>query len=206
LNSQSGNDREPRQKPPKILFLGGLSGAGKTTFSRDYLEAVHGWSWIEIDVRNANGIDVNDLRSVWNEFYLRHKPGPLRDELSRRAAGRSHVVLTFSSCQVFTERQLGSGEGFFHFAYLYDGPGRCLQAFLDRERKLGSAHGADGAGTDHWYHNNVSALYQLHEPHNCDLLIQAFNPNGTRRDPESIYREVLNLIGEPENVGGQPKT
>jgi hypothetical protein len=71
----------PKDKPPKILFLGGLSGAGKSRFSGHCLFGKHNWLWIEIDLPRRpdgtwpNGIDVNGLRYAWDAFLDEDKMG-----------------------------------------------------------------------------------------------------------------------------------
>lgn len=177
--------------PPKILFLGGLSGSGKSSFARNYLMGRRGWVHIEIDADGEDGIDKNGLRVAWDAFHDRHNPGLLHQELSGRAGGHTHVVLSFSSMMIFSENHLESGRGFFHFAYLYGEPGQCLQAFLDRERDRGS-----GLGTPHWDSNNINLICRLKEPRNRGLVIEAFAPSGERRNPDDIYADILRLIGE----------
>ena len=186
---------------PKILFLGGLSGAGKSRFAR-YLQLQHGWLWIEIDQRGCDGINLHDLRAPWNAFQepdgVPRDPGPLRRELLRRAATNSHdrIVLSFSSRMLFDEEQMEISEGVFHFAYLYGDPGRCLQAFLDRERERRSQYGSDVAGMEYWFANNWGAICFLNGTRNHPLIIPAFAPDGSRRGLESIYEDVLSIIGD----------
>jgi hypothetical protein len=176
---------------PTILFLGGLSGSGKSSFSRDYLMGRRGWFHMEIDVPGENGIDKNDLRDAWVAFLVHHNPRPLHQELSRRAGGHTHVVLAFSSMMIFGKSHLKSGRGFFHFAYLYGDPERCLQAFLDRERDRGSE-----LGTPHWEWNKRNLICALNERHNRGLVIEAFAPSRERRNPDDIYVDILRIIGE----------
>ncbi len=206
--------RWPFQKSPKILFLGGLSGAGKSTFARDCLEAKHRWLWIEIDLPMLdgvprNGIDVSGLRNAWNAFLGEDearpypRPRPLHKELSRRAGNFDHVILSFSSRLIFKEDHLKAGRNYFHFAYMGGEWERCRDEFVERERREWRVSKTDAEAESYWIYNNAGLLGALKEPNRLAPLIQAFNPDGTRRDPEEIYREVLDLIDEPENNGGQ---
>jgi hypothetical protein len=177
-------------KPPKILFLGGPSGSGKSHFADKYLSAKHGWFHLEIDQHPKDGIDVNNLRPEWKRFYERFEPGALHKELSQRAGSLSRVVLSHPGNQVFDPQHLESGVGYFHFAYLYGHPARCLKAFLAREQVSGR-----GLKADHWDHNNHLTFDRLSRSHNHRLLIEAFDADGERRDLDEIYVDLLRVIG-----------
>lgn len=199
---------------PMILFLGGLSGAGKTSFARDYLHGRRGWCHLEIDVDEGDGMVEHGLKAKWDKFFdAPHNPKPMHQELLERArqAERKHVVLSFSSRQIFTKDKLVAGRGYFHFAYLYGDPGRCLQSFLERKRAQEGPKGKDHDWTLHWATNNVvvidkckkfgcqayhcvgSPICQLNEEHNRKYLIDPFEPSGERRSHESIYEDVLKV-------------
>ncbi len=49
-----------------------------------------------------------------------------------------------------------------------------------------------------WQDNNENVIRASEEPHNRGLLIDPFGPDGHRRDPEQIYRDVLALIGDSD--------
>lgn len=215
MNNQSGDDQEPRARPLKILFLGGLSGSGKSWFSGQWLVEKHGWLWFEIDLplRDGvwrDGVEANGLRYAWDAFlantrnHPHPRPLPLHEELSRRAGSFDRIVLSLSSCQVFEERHLQAAEGYFYFTYFYGNPARCRREFLDRERKAMIDAGKAELWTpdrerefsDSWSICNDVLPRKLEQPHNRELLIDPFTPDGLQRNPDEIYQQVLKLIRE----------
>jgi adenylate kinase family enzyme len=56
----------------KILFLGGPSGSGKSSFAARYLTSL-GWIHLEIDQHPKDGITEHNLRTEWNRFYVGHE-------------------------------------------------------------------------------------------------------------------------------------
>lgn len=188
---------------PKILFLGGLSGAGKSWFSSHCLAEEHNWLHIEIDVRGRDGIDVNGLRSPWDAFLAADaggpapRPRPLYEELCRRVGSFSGVVLSFSSCQVFQERHVQAAKGYFYFAYLYGPPDESRRAFLEREEKEArTVLGPVAYLQSYWLMHNQGLLNELNAPHIRDHLIHVMDPSGRRRDQDAIYHDVLKIIGD----------
>jgi hypothetical protein len=51
-------------------------------------------------------------------------------------------------------------------------------------------------GTEYWFGNNWGAICFLNEPLTRPLVIPVFEPNGTRRDLEGLYKDVLRVIGD----------
>jgi hypothetical protein len=174
----------------KILFLAGPSGSGKSFFASHYLSK-RGWLHLEIDRFPENGIDVENIRSEWDDFLNRLRPDPLHRVLLGRAGSPTNVVLSFPGNLVFSPDHLRAGQGNFSFAYLYGHPAHCLQAFLDREQAT-----RRGLGADWWNSNNLTTFGYLSLSFNHPLLIETFTANGGRRDPEQIYGDVLRLIEE----------
>jgi hypothetical protein len=174
----------------KFLFLGGPSGSGKSFFASVHVSK-RGWLHLEIDrFLEGDGIDLENIRSEWDDFLERLRPGPLHSALLDRAACSANVVLTFPSNLVFGPEHLRTGQGYFSFAYLYGHPAHCLQAFVVREeanrRRLDAKW---------WDHHNMPTFGGLSSSFNQPLLIETFTANGERRNPEQIYGDLLKLIG-----------
>jgi hypothetical protein len=176
---------------PKILFLGGPSGSGKSTFASDHL-APRGWRHIEIDrYPEGDGIDMENLRAPWDTFLNHHQPAPLHDELLRRGGDERYLVLTFPSHLIFGPQHIQVSRGRFFFAYLYGHPAFCLREFTTRERAAGR-----GLDSRHWDRYASDTFGGLALSSNHGLLIEAFTLDGTRRETEEMYRDVLHVIDE----------
>lgn len=184
---------------PTILFLGGLSGAGKTTFASKYLRDERGWHYVEIDVPlPGDGITENGLRGPWDAFQPekpgeRSRPRGLYRAIRRLAPGHSHIVLSFSGCQIFEQYQLDAARPYFHFAYLVGAEEYCRRAFINREESARTLP----FGTDlpaHWRYNNKRLLAALDAPHVRPFQVQVFEPDGRRVPMEIIYDKIINTI------------
>ena len=175
----------------RILFLGGPSGSGKSYFAEKWLSTKHGWLHLEIDGPANDGINVYQLRAVWDEYYERFRPVSLHAELLSRADSSQHIVLSFASNLVFSTQHVQAGRGYFNFAYLYGHPALCLRAFLEREQASGRR-----LQVDHWNAYNYRTFGRLSVSLNQPLLIEAFTPEGARRDPEQIYADILAVINK----------
>jgi hypothetical protein len=176
---------------PKMLFLGGPSGSGKSTFARKHLVS-RGWRHIEIDrYPEGDGIDIENLRAVWEAFLHGYQPAPLHDELLRRSTDGRYLVLTFPSDLVFGSRHIEVSRGRFFFAYLYGHPVVCLREFSTREHATGR-----GLDCHHWDRYAPRTFGALSLSSNHDLLIEAFMPDGTRGEADEMYRDVLRVIGD----------
>jgi hypothetical protein len=175
----------------KSLFLGGPSGSGKSYFASRYL-AGNGWLHLEID-RHDEGdvIALENLRLEWDDFWIRHDPSSLNQELRRRATGFRHMVLSFASTVVFSADHLRAAAGQFYIAYLYARPQFCLQAFVDRERSMPRE-----LAISHWDKHNRHIFGELSLSGNQPLLIEAFRENGSRRDPKEIYADIASRISK----------
>ena len=175
----------------RILFLGGPSGSGKSYFASRYL-AGHGWLHLEIDLHNrGDGIEVENLRSEWNDFWISHDPSPLCEELWRRAATSRCIVLSFASSVVFSEDHLRAAAGQICVSYLYGHPQFRLKAFLNRERSM-----RGDLAISHWDKYNRQTFGELSLSRNQPLLIEMFREDGSRRDPKEIYADIINRLNE----------
>ena len=175
----------------KILFLAGPSGSGKSYFASRYLTE-RGWLHLEIDRHDqGDGIDLENLRSQWGDFWMRHDPSPLREELRRRAAGAPDMVLSFASSVVFSADHLHAAAGQFCVTYLYGHPQFCLQAFLNRERSMPRE-----LAISHWDKYNRETFGELSLSKNQPLLIEVFREDGSRRDPKEIYADITSRMSK----------
>ena len=93
-----------------ILFLGGLSGAGKSTVMQ-WVAADMNLLPLEIDLEGQSGIDVYGLRHEWNCFSRRLDAAPLADALRAKitSANCSGAVLSFPSDAIFNRERIDPG-------------------------------------------------------------------------------------------------
>ena len=147
---------------------------------------------LEIDRHGrGDGIDAENLRLEWNDFWIRHDPSSLREELWRRAAASRYIVLSFASSVVFSEDHLRAAADQICVAYLYDHPQFCLQAFLNRERSM-----RRDLAISHWDKYNRQTFGELSLSRNQPLLIEMFREDGSPRDPKEIYADIINRLNE----------
>ncbi len=172
---------------PKIVFLGGPSGVGKSHFASKHLVSL-GWRHFEIDQATKDGIDEHNLRREWDAFFERSEPTLLRQELTRRADRAPGIVLSFSSNLVFVQRHISAAASAFQIAYLFGHPAHCLTAFLERERWNGR-----GLDANHWDRNNALLFARLSRSIHHRFLVHAFHQDGSRRDPNAICDDLLRL-------------
>ncbi len=146
-----------------------------------------------------NGIDVSRLRSVWDAFLAEDRVAPSLAHApytrSCHAAGSGSESSSFSSCQVLEQRHLEAGRQYFHFVYLCGSPDQCLQEYLGRLQNEGIISGPSAEAVDYWKKNNERLLLALEQPHNLNLAIPAFESDGSRRNPDAIYNDVLGIMG-----------
>src|SRR5438045_7313568 len=92
----------------RILFILGPSGAGKSILAKQLADRL-GCLFYEIDqFPAADGIDVHQLRSVWDHFLKHTAPENLVIELTKRvrAAGKAGIVLAFPSRLILSGQHL----------------------------------------------------------------------------------------------------
>src|SRR5437867_11626212 len=100
----------------KILFLGGPSGSGKSSFASEYLTSL-GWIHLEIDQHPKDGITEHKLRAEWGSFYANHNPTSLHKELLRRAGRSPGIVLSFPGNLIFSPEHIHAVANHFRIAY-----------------------------------------------------------------------------------------
>src|SRR5262249_48064027 len=87
------NDRRvPASLRPRVIFLIGYRGSGKTTVARILAERL-GWSWLDADtlLEARHGRTIRQIFAEEGEAGFRDKEERLLDELSQ---GRQHVIAT----------------------------------------------------------------------------------------------------------------
>jgi hypothetical protein len=185
-----------RDYKPPVVFIVGLSGAGKTWLGR-CLEKTCGYFHVDADRSDGeNGIDVFGLRHEWNNFLHRRRPGSLAAELRSRATagGYAGTVLTLPSVLVFDEEQLRMLAD-IHIAVIlaHAEPAHALRAFLKREQGNGR-----GLEESHWHRNNKRAAIAYANVHYDPLRLPMFNRRGRRRSERDLVADVMaRTMGAP---------
>lgn len=177
-------------RSPSVLLLLGPAGVGKSFFA-DYLTRRHGWLHLEMDQPGVDGIDFHGIRTEWDLFLRERQPGTLISELMRRASeqDRQHCILTFPSMIALSPvRTESCGESIL-IRYLTGPESHCREAFLKRERENGR-----GFDAPYWAFHNRFIYRALSDPGIHPYCVPAFTPQGDRRSPEDIFREMFGQI------------
>ena len=170
-------------------FILGPSGVGKSA-TAGWLSQNDGLRWLEIDrFPDGDGIDLENIRSEWDEFLIGARPSRLAGTLNSRAEENGHqgCVLSFPSgflmapTHVEVARTVG-----ISVAILYGPAPECIQAFLERERQTGR-----NLSADHWILNNQRTYLGFSHPGFGELRVNAFTGDGSRRTVESIAADIL---------------
>ena len=146
---------------PIVLFLLGPSGVGKSSLGK-YLSTKN-WLHIEIDrYPEGDGIDLNNLRTEWEEYYLKSLPGALHSELKLRtiSASASGCILTVPNGLVIGRALVElSQEVGISVRYLYGPAADCISTFLQREISSGR-----GLTAEHWVRYNRDPYIEMSLP------------------------------------------
>ena len=172
--------------PGKIIFVLGPSGVGKSELSNALAQSLD-YEFYEIDQHPADGIDENDLRREWNEFWLYGRPEALVDVLRRRAqaAGKEGIVLGFPSMLILKGAHLGALNGKIRVVYLTGTEEECRDAFLAREQNSGRA-----LDVAHWEQNNKAVYEFLKTEEASQHCVAAFDGSGVRRKVEAVLADM----------------
>jgi len=197
MHTSKPNPAEP------ILFLLGLSGAGKTEMGRFASEA-KGWLWLEIDrwPPTPDGIDLNGLRGPWNRYLEGDgNHGPLVSAIRERNAEQNPgIVLTFPSGLTRSAEDIAAVEPDITIRYLTGSATHCLAAFLRRE----NAEGGRGLPREWWIAHNLVLqspdgrellVSYLARPEIAKYCVPGFNADGTRRDKATVFAELVGTHG-----------
>ena len=169
-----------------IVFLLGLSGAGKTTLA-SWLAEDLGMLHLEVDQPDEDGIDLEGLRPEWNEFAGGGQPAGLARVIRGRAAGarRRGAVLSFSSELVLDVAAIAAAEAAGIRTFVLHGTREeCLAAFLERERATGR-----GFTRDYWARYNDASCIQYGRAEFAPYRLGAF-VGGRRRPHADLVAEV----------------
>lgn len=170
-----------------ILFLGGLSGAGKSTVMKWVAAEMH-FLPLEIDLEGPSGIDVYGLRHEWNCFSSQLDPAPLADAIRLKIASAncSGAVLSFPSDAIFNRDRINLGRRVGIHTVIMFGPVQlCIDAFLKREQTNGR-----GLDEKYWHLKNDPAVAVYGESDYDDCRFNAFSADGTRCSREYIVKAL----------------
>lgn len=166
----------PDDRQPTVLITG-LAGAGKTTLA-EWMREDRGFLHLDGDVRGADGIDLCGLRDQWDRFHRHDDPFPLARTLRERTrlAGAAGALLSLPSTLLFTiERIAAARDAGLETVLLFGEPDRCLQAFLDRERRAGTR-----LDEPYWHRTNDRAYRRYGDAAFETVRFPAFTPDGAR--------------------------
>src|ERR1700682_877827 len=112
-----------------VWLILGPSGSGKSSFGQ-WLAAERNWLHLEIDrYREGDGIDLNNLRREWNEFYLHRNAECFGGVLRKRieANSRSQSALTFPGDLVLSpDHMIAAHSAGIRTIYLYGSAAHCI--------------------------------------------------------------------------------
>jgi hypothetical protein len=171
-----------------VWLILGPAGAGKSSFG-EWIATKRNWLHLEVDRADGDGIDLNNLRREWDDFWQRTDASPLRKVLRRRCidADKAGSVLTFASNLVLSVDQIAAArqEGIETF-YLYGSAAHCIASFLKREKQTGRRF-----GLDHWLRNNHRQYMRISEPLFAPCRIHVFTPAGARRAHLKVFESLF---------------
>jgi energy-coupling factor transporter ATP-binding protein EcfA2 len=173
-----------------IVFLLGLSGAGKTTLA-SWLAEDLGLLHHEIDRPDEDGIDREGFRPEWDAFLGNGEPADLARVIrGRAAAARRHgTVLSFSSELVLDVAAIHAAEAAGIRSFVLHGTREeCLAAFLERERATGR-----GLTRDYWARYNDDSYIQYGRAEFAPYRLGTF-AGGRRRTRSDLVAEVRNRL------------
>lgn len=155
------------------------------------MEERQNWLHLEIDRYVSSdkpiqdGIDICNLRNVWDEFWLKARPAGLANELDDRArrSGKEGCILTFSSLVVPMDQHLTAAH--VKSWVLYGSAAECIAAFLSRESLMNR-----DLDENHWIANNAKSYITFSLPRFQHVRVQAFTASGLHRDWSDLLGEM----------------
>lgn len=172
-----------------LWFILGPSGAGKSSFGQ-WLAAERKWLHLEIDrYPDGDGIDLNSLRSEWDEFYMRKTPDRLTKVVQQHLKPNEEgAVLTFPGNLVLDLEHLrAAADVGIRTRYLYGTAADCVMAFLDREQTTGR-----NLNFAHWATNNRDSYMRMSDPSFAPFRVSVFTCDGARRPHIEVFGTLLN--------------
>jgi hypothetical protein len=175
-----------------IWFVLGLSGAGKSRFSK-YIANCNDWLYFEIDFWKAgiqDGLDCYGLRDVWNQYEKQRDAKPLIDAIARRfeAEQKAGAIFDFPSSRIINHDQIQLIKEKIKVLYLVAEPSFCLAARAERQQQSGG----NDFGEQHWHQHNdqlLSALSDLALKPHCLEVVHG----NTRKTEMQLYEEAMML-------------
>jgi hypothetical protein len=170
-----------------LIFLFGPSGAGKSSLAAA-IRGGFGALYLELDRYPQDGIDLEELRTEWDAFWIHGEAHALASEIRRRveAATAAGAVLSFPSGVILSDGQIGSSllREAVTPVVLYGPREQCLQAFLTRERATGR-----NLPANHWIANSAHAHAEFGASRFKRFRVEAF-ARGSFRSIADIAAEV----------------
>ena len=125
-----------------ILFIVGLSGAGKThlgQYLQDNLNFIH----VEQDTADGDVIDILGIRNEWDNYLHHNISLELGDSLRKMAKQENKygLVMTFTSLVRFSLENVKCAEkAGIITRILYGTKAECLNSYLEREQMTGRGY------------------------------------------------------------------
>jgi hypothetical protein len=170
-------------------FVLGPSGTGKS-FIGEYISTERRYLHVEIDrFPEGDGIDLANLRTEWDEFFVAAAAASLSAALTARAAASAKVacVLTFPSGVVLSTAHIAAAQDSnIIVRYLYGSAADCIRSFLEREQST-----ARNLPVEHWLANNGCAYLQVSRPEFAPYRIATFEAGGVRASAETLAAQIV---------------
>lgn len=174
----------------KVIIILGPSGVGKSEISKELANTIN-FLHLEADVRDEDGIDLNNLRKEWDLFLHNENYTPLLGLLIERfkAAEKKGAILSLPSLSPFkTELMHRATKDGMLFIILYATAADCINSFLNREEQLGS-----GLGIEHWHKYNCVSYFNMSLPEFKEFRHLTFD-NDVRKTNETVALELMKRI------------
>jgi hypothetical protein len=166
-----------------IVFLGGISGCGKSTAGK-YLEEHLHWKHLEIDLSPVDGLVHHNLIAEAKKFETTADATQLVGVLKNRYPDYAGIILTFPSVVVFPAPHVINNPK-IKFRYLFGSPEHAVARFIEREKATGR-----NLTTAHWEKNNVWVYKALEPVFNRPLLVNTLAADGSWRDRTAILEAI----------------
>jgi shikimate kinase len=176
---------------PRIIFILGPSGVGKSEFSHSLANALK-YDHVETDLYRQDGIEVEQLREEWNIFSNVNDAAPLAKTLNQRIKLRecSGLIISFSSLTWLSDEQLLElCKNEIAPIILFAEREECLRSFLERERKTGRQLSAN-----HWERHN-HCFDRFGRSGIEKFRIRTFE-SGVRKNDKTLIEEVKTSIAK----------
>lgn len=168
-----------------VVFLVGLSGAGKSCLAKWMVEDLR-FKHFDIDPpEGGDGIDTYGLREEWDGFLKGKNAEPFVTLVRQKAAdaGAAGALLSFPSTSPFHRWMIDvAAEQGVKTLALYGDPELCMKAFQQRT----------GESAAKWSDNNREVIPLYGSDAYADVRLEAFKPDGSRWSREEMVGKVRN--------------